>query len=179
MKNIYFVRHGETNYNLKKLCNGSGNDVFLTNKGKQQAQELGSLIKSKKLTFDLIVSSGIPRVTETLKIIFDGQLPKYQIDDRIGDTRTGFDGRPVQEFIDFVAADPVYTRHTNGESFFDVYQRCLWFLEDIAKIPESNILVVTHRNVIKAVKMNIEKIPLTEVETVPTAGNCEIYQVIL
>jgi len=43
-KSIYFTRHGETVWNVEnKICGAT--DIGLTEKGHEQAEELGRLIK--------------------------------------------------------------------------------------------------------------------------------------
>ncbi len=45
-KSIYFTRHGETVWNVEnKICGAT--DIGLTEKGHEQAEELGRLIKEK------------------------------------------------------------------------------------------------------------------------------------
>lgn len=59
---IYLVRHGETEWNVKKLIQGQ-KDIPLNEKGKKQAGKL------KKIKFDAIYSSDLKRAAETAKII--------------------------------------------------------------------------------------------------------------
>lgn len=172
---LYIVRHGETNFNQLGLCNSPSDDVFLTEKGISQSIETGENLRDLKVDFDLIITSGAPRVTHTLKNIFEGTLPLHEVDSRIGEMRSGFDGKPVKEYIEFISHDPVNAKAKGGESFFDVYSRVGDFLKDLAQRTEESVLIVTHRNVIRAIKMNIESIPLMQVESVPIPGNCEIY----
>ncbi|VVA44215.1 Alpha-ribazole phosphatase [Candidatus Roizmanbacteria bacterium] len=63
---IYLTRHGETEWNVKKLIQGQ-NDIPLNKKGKEQAEKLSE--KLKKIKFDLIYSSDLKRASETAKII--------------------------------------------------------------------------------------------------------------
>jgi len=65
---IYLVRHGETDWNVKKLIQGQ-KDIPLNEKGRKQAEKLSG--KLKKVKFDAIYSSDLKRATETAKIIAD------------------------------------------------------------------------------------------------------------
>ena len=68
MVKLYFVRHGETFWNVEnKICGAT--DIALTEHGHQQAVETGKLIKEKNLQFDEILSSPLIRAAETARHI--------------------------------------------------------------------------------------------------------------
>ncbi|MBU1987926.1 MAG: histidine phosphatase family protein, partial [Nanoarchaeota archaeon] len=61
---IYFMRHGESEYNVKKLINFDPSvPVHLTENGKKQAEEAAGELKH--IRFDAICSSEFPRARET------------------------------------------------------------------------------------------------------------------
>jgi len=71
-KEIYIVRHGETDWNKKGLAQGSRNDIELNEDGKSQALKLGEYLKNNRINdknFDLILSSPLKRTMETAIII--------------------------------------------------------------------------------------------------------------
>ena len=64
MKKIYFTRHGETHWNVaNKICGAT--DIGLTDRGHDQAEELGKLIKEKmdsgEVHIDEIIASPLSR----------------------------------------------------------------------------------------------------------------------
>lgn len=63
---IYIVRHGETEWNVKRIIQGH-KDSSLTQKGIQQAQTLSKRLK--KIKFDAIFSSDLGRAQRTAEII--------------------------------------------------------------------------------------------------------------
>lgn len=65
---IYLVRHGQTNYNLKRLVQGRI-DEPLNKTGIKQAKQTGQLIKQLNFKFDKIVSSPLSRAFETAHLI--------------------------------------------------------------------------------------------------------------
>jgi broad specificity phosphatase PhoE len=67
MKKIYFVRHGESEANVKKIVAGSETDAAITEKGRVQAEKAGQELLDKKI--ELIVSSPLTRTKETATII--------------------------------------------------------------------------------------------------------------
>lgn len=65
---IYFVRHGQTDYNYKRLIQGRV-DAPLNKTGIKQAKDTGKLLKSLDFHYDKIVSSPLSRAFETAHLI--------------------------------------------------------------------------------------------------------------
>ena len=65
MKSVYFVRHGQTVWNVEnKICGAT--DIELTELGHKQAIELGERIKAdKNIKIDEIVASPLIRAKNT------------------------------------------------------------------------------------------------------------------
>ena len=68
MSFLILVRHGQSVWNLEKRFTGWV-DIDLTEKGKQEAEKGGLLIKNRKINTDLYYSSLQLRANNTLKII--------------------------------------------------------------------------------------------------------------
>lgn len=78
MKEIYFIRHGQTNENSLGIRQGSEIDSELNELGRQQAKKTGKYLKKyriKGINFDCIISSPMKRAIETAEII--GKEIKY------------------------------------------------------------------------------------------------------
>ena len=72
MKEIYFIRHGETSWNKKGLSQGSRNDIKLNKNGIIQAKKTGKYLnkyRQRDTKFDLIISSPMLRTKKTAEII--------------------------------------------------------------------------------------------------------------
>ena len=70
-KEIYICRHGETEWNAKKLNQGS-NDIDLNERGEEQAKYTGKYLKKyrqEERDFDLVLSSPFIRAKHTAEII--------------------------------------------------------------------------------------------------------------
>ena len=68
MKKLYFTRHGQTVWNVEnKICGET--DIELTEKGHEQAKEVGELIAQRKLPIDEILYSPLIRAKETARHI--------------------------------------------------------------------------------------------------------------
>lgn len=70
-KEIYLIRHGETDWNKMGLPQGSRNDTELNKNGKLQASQTGQylLTKMQDRPFNLIMTSPMKRAHETASII--------------------------------------------------------------------------------------------------------------
>ena len=96
---IHFVRHGETNYNVKQLFNDKAEvDVYLTRMGKKQAREIRALLADKKI--QRVYISEFPRTRETGEIVMQGRFAPFDVDPRINDRCSGFDSQPLVVFFD-------------------------------------------------------------------------------
>lgn len=142
---IYFVRHGQTEYNLKKLYMGSL-DIPLNPTGVSQAEKFA--IIAKDLNIDLIVSSDLIRAKETAQII-SNYIKKPIIYNSLLRERSlaKLEGRPKENNININLFDI--------ENDYDFKQRIylsLFFIEGI--VDHSNILIVSHSHVFKAISQN-------------------------
>lgn len=67
MKTVYLVRHGQSEANAARITAGGRLDVDLTDAGRNQAIEVGKILKKKNI--ELIISSPQKRALETARII--------------------------------------------------------------------------------------------------------------
>ena len=68
MGHIYFIRHGQTVWNVEnKICGAT--DIALTDKGHEQAIETGRRILKEGIKADLILYSPLIRAADTAKHI--------------------------------------------------------------------------------------------------------------
>jgi len=72
MKEIYFIRHGQTDENSLGIRQGSEIDSELNKLGRDQAKKTGKYLKKYRMkdnNFDSIISSPMKRAVETAEII--------------------------------------------------------------------------------------------------------------
>ena len=68
MNHFYFIRHGETVWNVEnKICGAT--DIELTQRGHEQAIETGKKILEQGITADVILTSPLVRAKETARHI--------------------------------------------------------------------------------------------------------------
>jgi broad specificity phosphatase PhoE len=140
MKKLYFIRHGESEANEKRLFAGRW-DISLTAAGREQARAEAAQVK--KLGIDCIVSSPLRRARETAEIIADGiGYPKKDIiySDLFMERDYGdLQGKPWDS-ADKINFDEV----PNIEPEKDLMARAATSAKMLQEIKADNVLLVGH-----------------------------------
>ena len=104
MTQLYFIRHGETEYNRLHISQGHKKDVDLNKKGIIQSHKTGKYLnqyrKKDNIPFDYILSSPLLRAKTTAKIIADEINFKKDIifNDNLKELNMGkFTGKPKKD----------------------------------------------------------------------------------
>ena len=173
---IYFVRHGETDYNLKSLIQGQL-DIPLNSTGIKQAEELA--IKLKDFKFDQIISSPLIRASKTaelinkyhnLKITYDNRLKEYYAGLKQGCKFDSCDRKSKSSVIEAVDNPENF----NAETYSQFYNRVIQFFREIEK-SKDNILIVAHGGIYRNIFRYLNNITDCK-EKFPMANNCEIIE---
>jgi probable phosphoglycerate mutase len=157
---IYFIRHGESEANLKHVFAGQKDNSKLTEKGMEQAKAEGGKIKELGLKIDTIVSSPLIRAHETAKIVAEviGYSDKITVDDRITEYDMGsLTGTPMHQI-----SSKMLVSAQNAEDPKAFYNRVHLALKEW-NTKEGNVLLVSHAGVGRIV------------ETIKTNGNPELF----
>lgn len=171
----YFIRHGQTNYNVLDLCNDDPNkDAHLTELGKQQAGIVREKIKGIKL--DAVIISELPRTKETASIITKNQQVKFIVEPRINDRKTGFEGKPVSDFLEALKPDIFNLKFNNGESFQEEKKRVFSFLEELKNYNFTNVLVVAHGEILQIINGYFNSLSDQEMWDIKI-DNCRILEI--
>lgn len=144
---IVFIRHGQTDWNKLGKVQGR-TDIELNEKGIDQARITADLIKDEK--FDVIVSSPLKRVRQTVEIINEGRNLPVVFDN--GVIERGFG---VYEGVHWSAVDfgvfwdlETIVPIENGESLSDFLDRVKLFLERLKEQYEGKkVLIASHGGV--------------------------------
>jgi len=156
MIRIYLTRHGETEWNLKKIMQG-WQDSDLTDLGKEQAKWLSERLS--KIEFEAVYSSPLNRALETAKIIKKDAFEEIIIKDHLKEMGFGpWEGKTSVEIQrDFKEAynnfweKPHLYSGDLCESYYDVKNRVIPLVKDIIERHDKNVLIVTHTVVIKII----------------------------
>ncbi|MDR7343315.1 MAG: 2,3-diphosphoglycerate-dependent phosphoglycerate mutase GpmB [Pantoea sp.] len=93
MLQVYLVRHGETVWNAARRIQGQS-DSALTEKGEQQARQVGERVKSLGITH--VISSDLGRTRRTAEIIADACGCSVTLDARLRELNMGvLEQRPI------------------------------------------------------------------------------------
>jgi len=77
-KKIYLIRHGQTDFNLKGIVQGSGVDAPLNEKGLAQAQAFFTTYQS--VSFDKVYTSVLKRSIQSVQAFIDKGIPHEQFE---------------------------------------------------------------------------------------------------
>lgn len=137
---IYFVRHGETDFNKFQVSQGQL-DTSLNYQGLKEAQAVAEKLKDYK--FDIIFCSPLIRAKQTLEYILKYHKLTPIFDDRLKEVSRGIlqGSKHSQEVYDEFFKDP----HKFGaETQEDVCVRAKSFLDYLQQYKGKDILVVGH-----------------------------------
>src|SRR3989344_5621756 len=118
---IYFVRHGETEWNKKGILQGH-KDSPLTAKGVLGAKKIGKLLRNKNI--EVIYSSDLGRCIQTAKII-NGWLRIKLSETRMLRERNfgSLNGHSNKEVSGKLNLENAEEKAPNGESFNQLQKR--------------------------------------------------------
>ncbi len=153
MAKIYFVRHGESETNVKGIIGGQL-DIPLTGKGHEQAMETGRVILAQRIQADEIISSPLQRARDTAQHISDIIGTPVRVDPRLIEQGLGiYEGSAPKKDSPFhsVRTHYFHTFGGTGESTLRVAQRVYNLLDELMETDKSYILV-SHNGVAKVVR---------------------------
>lgn len=156
---LFLARHGRSNYNDLGLCNADPSvDVHITKLGTKQALLLADKLKDQR--FDAIFISELQRTEQTAEIVNQFHDVKIEIDKRLNDIKTGYEGKPVSEYYAALEAvpDKWTARFNDGESWEDSKKRANSFMEDLKRQPYDTVLIVTSEAIIQLIRSLVDQL---------------------
>lgn len=183
---IYFVRHGETDWNKERKIQGQV-DIPLNEFGRHLARETAKGLRD--VPFDVCFTSPLERARETAQIILQGRDVPILEDKRILEMNFGVlegkccskEGWDVPDSFQMFFDDPVhYQAPEGGEDFQAVRKRTGDFLNWLfaqEQYRDSTVLVTTHGAAMAGLLNNLKKKPLAEYWGVGVHNNCGVTEV--
>ncbi len=156
LKNIYFVRHGQTALNKNGIRQGA--DGALTELGRNQSYEAAGELLNRKINFDVLISSPFERTKETSLIITEKikvpiEYSELFVERRnpseiVGHEKNEKEVRKIVDKIDkgFHSDD---LKFSDEENFLEFKNRAKKALKYLRKRKEKNLIVVTHSMFLK------------------------------
>ena len=153
MGHFYFVRHGQTVWNVEnKICGAT--DIELTELGHQQAVETGKKIIEEGIKADEILCSPLVRAAETARHISEITGIPVRVEPRLTEQNFGKwestprDGKEFKKAKEFFACS-----HEGGESTLKLAQRIYNLLDDIkAESDTKTYILVAHNGIARVVQ---------------------------
>lgn len=153
MGHVYFVRHGQTVWNVEnKICGAT--DIPLTKLGHQQAIETGKKIVEEGIQADEILFSPLSRAAETAQHISEitgipARMEPRLIEQNFGKWEsTPRDGKDFKKAKEFFACS-----HEGGESTLRLAQRIYNLLDEIkAESDKKTYILVAHNGIARVVQ---------------------------
>lgn len=156
-RKIYFTRHGETEDNVISRLSTLPPGPSLTQKGRDQAEELKKNIADMKIS--KIYSSPLIRAVETSEILNSNYNVEIVKDERLSELlvgdREGRNDDKVFEELDVVWREWSLKNNLsleagpNGETAEQVLERGGAFLDELIKSGESDVLIVAHSGILE------------------------------
>lgn len=162
---LILIRHGQTDYNVARLIQGSGVDAPLNNLGHTQAKKVGQ--RFADISIDYIYSSDQTRAAQTMQYIADHHQNIAPILHPLLRERSAgvFEGKHYRyyDFFRKIARSAWHNfRPWGGESMEQLQKRVVvWYEEIKGKHAGETIVVVTHGAVINALSLHIMEKELT------------------
>ena len=153
MGKLYFVRHGETYWNVSnQICGAT--DIALTPLGHEQAVRTGMEILKAGIHFDEIISSPLVRASETARHISEITGVPMRLDDRLTEQNFGKYESTARDGEEFrLAKEHFADRYGNGESMLHLAQRIYNLIDEIRSDPEGKTyLLVAHNGIARVVE---------------------------
>lgn len=174
---LWITRHGQTDYNKKKIMQGAIN-IPLNENGRAQAEEVRD--KLKGISFDAVIASPMDRAVETASIITG--LPENDI---IKDKRIREFGFGRFENVEYCKMGPAMTLYwilpelfpcpKTVETIPAATRRIKSFLNDLRTKDYENVLIVCHGGIIRVLSGVLEG-RKNNIKWRPKPVNCEVRE---
>ena len=152
MHNIYFARHGETVWNVEnKICGMT--DSPLTEKGRQQARELGRKVRESGVHIDEILYSPLSRAADTAKAVAEATGLPARCEPRLREQCFGrYEGTPRDGAEFRISKTHFADRYGDGESMMQLAQRIYNLLDELRQDEDKTYLLVAHNGIARVVE---------------------------
>ena len=169
-RELYIIRHGQTDHNAKGIVQGKGVNLSLNDRGRKQARAFFEAYKD--IPFEIVYSSTLLRTQETIKELYEISWGELE-----GTHATMESDATFQNLIKKWKEGDIHAKPApSGESPFDLQERQKRFLKHLLATRHKKILIATHGRFIRAFLCTLTGRPLSEMETF-THSNLFLYKV--
>jgi len=148
---LYFVRHGESEANIQHVISNYGSHFGLTELGRQQVHVLAERLKELPIT--TMYSSPVLRAMDTADILYQSLDLPYRVTEALREYNCGILEDKSDEaswrlhrqyYEDWTIRHNYLSKPEGGESFVDIQERFLPFIESLKRDDDDHILLVGH-----------------------------------
>ncbi len=179
-KEIYIIRHGETEFNQLGIVQGKGINSSLNATGIAQGQKFYDAYKN--IGFEKIYVSTLKRTFETISPFGQLHIPierNAALDEISWGIHEGkSDGETFKYFyhtLHLWKQGQVNIKIEGGESPLEVQQRQLIFIDELKASPENKILICSHGRAMRILLCTMLNKPLQDMDTFPH-HNTSLYK---
>lgn len=164
---LYIIRHGETDWNAKKLLQG-GSETILNENGRKLAKLTGEALKD--VPFKRAYSSPLHRAMETAKLVIGNRDIEIIPEPGIREISFGiYEGKCYHPDNMEVPADMIdaffnhpedYPVPEKGESFEEILARTNHFYEELihnTELENADVLISAHGCAVRAFEQSFDK----------------------
>lgn len=170
MKQLYIIRHGETDYNKQGIVQGSGVNSSLNEVGKQQALQFFQ--KYRAIKFDYIYTSTLKRTHETAQHFINlgatwrvrGELREIGWGIHEGKKATKESAKEYKALTEAWRNGDFDARLEDGESIAEVKNRLEKFLDEIRKTDFEKVLICSHGRTLRCLMCLLNQEHLREMD---------------
>jgi len=169
-KKIYLVRHGQTDYNLKGIVQGSGIDASINATGRKQADQFFDSYKN--VSFDKVYTSALQRSMQSVNKFIELGIP-HKISTGLNEINWG-----TREGKVIIPGEDVYFQSVitawqlgntslemeGGESPEEVKERQKPDLQEITDSDDDTILICMHGRAMRIFLCHILDYPLSRMD---------------
>ncbi|MDO5110584.1 MAG: histidine phosphatase family protein [Erysipelotrichaceae bacterium] len=173
MGHFYFVRHGESLWNVEnKICGAT--DIDLTEKGFQQAEQAAESILHQELKIDMILASPLKRAYHTAQVISKRTGIPLKAEPRLTEQNFGKWEGTARDGEDFrIAKTHFIESWDGGESILKTAHRVYSLLDEITSQEETVYLLAAHNGLARIIQSYFHDMSNEEFAAFGI-GNCEI-----
>ncbi|MZG13148.1 histidine phosphatase family protein [Streptomyces sp. SID5914] len=148
-KNIYLVKHGETEENLRGIHQGRAVGGRLSKRGGDDIRKVGDSLAAAGVTVDQMLVSPMSRCRESAALLTATLAPAdVRVDERLAAKNSGYLGGRPRELAAAEAARqgiPIHQLRTpGGESSEDVQSRYAQLWDEVCAGPHRTTVLIGH-----------------------------------
>jgi broad specificity phosphatase PhoE len=169
-KQIYIIRHGQTDFNVKQVVQGRGVNSDLNDTGLKQAELFFKA--HQEIQFDVVYTSSLKRTWQTVDNFINKNIPhisKPEIDEIDWGIFEGVEHNPSLQndyynIINEWKNGNLTIKIKGGESAQDLADRLIPFVEELKTNTNQTILVCTHGRTLRVLMCLLLGLPISKMD---------------